>query len=139
MSLIGRRRTLQPAILLAAISCAGVLALTASTARADTYSNFCGSSSNPTFIAYSGRCVHGAYHGFYYVIAHAVGDRESMCAVVKEFSDGSGHNETPAACAFSFQEESDCPPIDGTCGGYATIINESSTEEGYFYGYFHSN
>ncbi len=100
--------------------------------------DFCGTSSNPHAFGFSARCSAG-YHGAVgftrFQLASGEG-AEPICAVVKETSDGLGHDRSAPACDWATMQQSNCTSAYTPCSGYATDINTSDTRSFAGYGYF---
>jgi hypothetical protein len=106
-------------------------------AGADTAA-FCGTSGSPRGYPALDRCSAG-YHGAVgytrFTLASWEG-AEPICAIVKETATGGGANRSLPACAWAYQQESDCTTAYSPCSGYATDVNQSSTTGFYGYGFF---
>ncbi len=96
---------------------------------------FCGSASNPSYIGGYSRCAHSPAHSYGYMNGYPLGTSAPWCVLAKQYSDGSGGNETAPACDYwgGFTEQSGCSS-GYSCYGYATIAVQNSVGQ-YFYGY----
>jgi hypothetical protein len=85
------------------------------------------------------RCADGNYHQFIYTRTHLVESGNYACAIVKEYPDGTGHNDTAPQCAQVFGTypymyiESPCT-TPYSCTGYATITNDD-VYAGHYWGF----
>ena len=118
----------------------GATLASAAPASATTF-DFCGTSSSPVRIPGGepfpyDRCVDSVQHTYVYVQQRTgTGYTPTYsCGLAKQYSDGSGSNETPAACSSNSINESDCTSHYG-CPGYATIINKDCCVLAGIFGY----
>ena len=121
-----------------ALRCVALASSRGNVAQASTF-DFCGTSSNPVRInggqsPPNDRCVDGNYHGFNYTTTNETASATQQCAVVKQYSNGLGGNETAPSCAYTTYSYPGCS--NGySCYGYAAIINQDCCIQAIFYGF----
>ena len=112
----------------------GVFVMASANAQAITF-DFCGTSSNPVLLSGSSlpndRCADSNNRQWSYVRSYPNANYPT-CAIVKEYSNGGGHNISSPACGWpgpGGYEQSTC-----SCAGYGTITDDQ-TAVGYYFGF----